>query len=135
MPNIIKWSWRVFVGLCWGLVILIIFSASAWAYHEFKVPKKAFMKVTIEHYSNAEQKTSPDSTVVIYYDKNDVEMHREVTKGCGNVVGGIDSLSVYQGTAVGIWAITDDLIDTTNFRSVLADSASWDEIEADITTW
>jgi hypothetical protein len=74
------------------LLVVAVFASTSWGYREFKVPKKAFRKVTIEYFSNAEQKTSPDSTVTIFYDKDDIEMHREVVKGCGNVLGGIDSL-------------------------------------------
>ncbi len=60
------------------LFLVLFLPCLAGAYHEFKVPKKAYRKVTIEYYSNEKEKTSPDSTVYIYYDKYDVEIYRVV---------------------------------------------------------
>ena len=80
-------------------LLIVTMPVATWGYHEFKTPKKAFKKVTIEYYSDESKKTSPDSTVTIFYDKNDVEMHREVKKGCGNPVARAwewDSLEVWQ---------------------------------------
>lgn len=70
------------------ILALLIMVGSAFAYHEFSVPKKAYKKVTIEYFSNDDQITSPCSTVYLYYDKSDVEMYREVKKGCCNPVSG-----------------------------------------------
>ena len=69
-----------------SLIVLILMTSIAFGYHEFQTPKKAYKKVTIEYFSNDKQKTSPDSTATIYYDKNDVEMCRLFKKGCGNVI-------------------------------------------------
>lgn len=86
----------------WLIAILVMaIAVPVFAYHEFKVPKKAYRKVTIEHFSNEKAKTKPDSTVTIFYDKDGVEIHREFKKGCSNVIGGwgieyIDSSSIWQ---------------------------------------
>ena len=74
------------------LFLVLFLPCLVGAYHEFKVPKKAYRKVTIEYYSNEKEKTSPDSTVYIYYDKYDVEIYRVVKKGCGNVWDIADSI-------------------------------------------
>lgn len=96
-------------------MLMVLVAVPVMAYHEFRVPKKAFKKVTIEYFSNDTQKTVPDSTVWIYYDKNDVELYREVKEGCGNVIWQDDSLS-YQDSygyniLVNAWAI-----DTSDFK-------------------
>ena len=49
------------------LALLILLSVTAWAYHEFQVPKKAYKKVTTEYFSNDTLKTQPDSTMIVYY--------------------------------------------------------------------
>ena len=89
------------------LVLLVIMVGSAFAYHEFKVPKKAYKKVTIEYFNNEVQSTTPCSTVYLYYDKNDVEIYREVKKGCCNPIQDnvLDSIDVLR------WYFQDALID------------------------
>lgn len=101
--------------LIWILTVIFMVSILAieiFAYHEFKVPKKAYKKVTIEHFSNEKSKTKPDSTVTIYYDKDGVEIHREFKKGCSNVIRGwgIDSSSIWQ-LYPAIW--NNDTLQTT----------------------
>lgn len=112
----------IFTALCFWTI-------KASAYHEFKVPKKAYKKVTIDHFSNDKQKTEPDSTVTIFYDKDGVEIHREFKKGCSNIInlwevdsllnsiqwnGASDTLSMHRGTIIedAIWTICDPISDT-----------------------
>ena len=109
------------------LFVLILVSIS-FAYHEFSVPKKAYKKVTIEWFGNEDSKTQPDSTVYLYYDKDGVEIYREVKKGCGNVIGSINADSVYAlcttwGTitedAIDASPLTEDDVDITAFDSLV----------------
>jgi len=85
----------------------LLFPPKIKAYHEFQTPQKAYKKATLEYYSDDEHKTSPDSTVTIYYDKNGVEMHRIFKMGCGNKLTGVpglgDSLRWKQGDGILIW--------------------------------
>jgi hypothetical protein len=93
------------------VLALLIMVGSAFAYHEFKVPKKAYKTVEINYYSNDDQITSPCSTVYLYYDKSDVEMYREVKKGCCNPLGGTD---IGDSLAGDTWTIDIFTIDNTD---------------------
>lgn len=103
----------------WLVAMLVMaIAVPVFAYHEFKVPKKAYKKVTIEHFSNDAQKTEPDSTITIFYDKDGVEIHREFKKGCSNILN--------RG-----WQIQDDSL-MFNLDSTSFDSAHWGTLEATI---
>jgi len=95
-----------------SLVVLILMTSIAFGYHEFQTPKKAYKKATIEYFSNENKKTEPDSTVTIYYDRNDVEMYRQVKNGCSNVIDEIDQ---------GFWTTDGDslVIDSANFIDLM----------------
>lgn len=57
-----------------GLVLAVFVVSTAWAHHECG----AVRSVVIEYHSEVELCLSPDSTITIYYDKDDKETHREV---------------------------------------------------------
>lgn len=69
------------------ILLVLAIAIPAFAYHEFQTPQKAFKKVTIEYFSNEKAKTEADSTIIIYYDKDGLEIYRDLKKGCGNEIG------------------------------------------------
>ena len=70
------------------IVTLLFLVTSVYAFESFTIETKAkaYKKVTIEYFAQDYEQVH-DSTVTIWYDKDGVEIHRKVVKGCSNRKG------------------------------------------------
>ena len=103
-----------------GLLTIVTFCflvTSVYAFESFTIETeaKAYKKVTIEYYAQDYEQVH-DSTVTIWYDKDGVEIHRKVVKGCSNRKD--DDV---------IWSNPIGVIDTSNY-------IIWDLYQMDIDT-
>ena len=115
------------------IIILGFLVSLTYGFESFTIETeaKAYKKVTIEYYAQDYEQVH-DSTVTMWYDKDGVEIHRKVVKGCSNRKNdwtweGIDSLDI---GIMGIWnLINTEAIDTLYFDDdigIVLDSVVYD---------